>query len=116
MKDRAPLGEEVELFAGLEADGLSGGDGDLGAGAWVAADAGFAGFDGEDAEAAEFDAISGDEGLFHAFEDGVDGGLGFASGKSGSLYHPLNEVLLNHLSRCPCVELFRGRRTLFLVG
>ena len=33
---------EVQLFAGLEANGLAGSDGDLGAGARIAADAGFA--------------------------------------------------------------------------
>ncbi len=112
----AGLGEEVQLFAGLEADGFAGGDGDFGAGAWIAADAGLSGFDGEDAEAAQFDAVSGDEGLLHAFEDGVDGGLGLGTGKSGSLHNPLNEVLLNHLCRCPCLELLQGSGSLYLVG
>ena len=46
------LVEEVEFFAGLEADGFAGSDADFGSGARVAAYAGFAGFDVEDSEAA----------------------------------------------------------------
>ena len=52
------LFEDVEVFAGFEADRFAGGDGDFGAGAGVSADAGFAGLDGEDAESAELDAVA----------------------------------------------------------
>jgi hypothetical protein len=72
--------EDLEVFAGLEADGFARGDGDLGAGARVAADAGLAGLDSEDAEAAELDAVSFAEGGLHGFKDAVHGGLGLGAG------------------------------------
>ncbi len=90
------LVEEVEVFAWLEADGFSGFDGDLCAGAGVAADAGFAGLDGEDAEAAELDAVACDHALLHAEEDGVYGGLGLDAGEAGALDDALDEILLDH--------------------
>ncbi len=92
----AVLVEELEVLAWLEADGLAGGDGDLGAGAGVAADAGLAGLDGEDAEAAELDAVAFGEGALHGFEDGVDGGLGLDAREPGAFDDPENEVLLDH--------------------
>src|SRR5271163_1351060 len=55
--------ERVQLLAGLEADGLAGRYADFGAGAGVAADAGFAGADAEDAKSAQFDALAGGQGL-----------------------------------------------------
>ena len=51
--------QRVQFLAGLEAHRLAGGDADLGAGAGIAADAGFAGADAEDAKAAQFDALAG---------------------------------------------------------
>jgi hypothetical protein len=88
--------EDLEVFAGLEADGFAWGDADLGAGTGIAADAGLAGLDGKDAKTAQFDAVAVGEGLLHGFKDGVDGGLCLGAGKAGTLYHPLNEVLLDH--------------------
>ena len=73
------LVKEVEFLAWLEADGFARGDGDFRAGAGVAADSGFAGLDGEDAKATEFNAVSANEALLHAVEDGVDSGFGFDS-------------------------------------
>lgn len=67
--------EQVEVFARFEADGFTGGDGDFGTGAGVAADAGFAGFDGEDAEAAQFNAVARSQRVLHRREDGIDGGF-----------------------------------------
>jgi len=91
----------VEFLAWLEADGFARGDGDFRAGAGVAADSGFAGLDGEDAKATEFNAVSANEALLHAVEDGVDSGFGFDSRQAGSLNNPLNQVLLNHVGRRP---------------
>ena len=51
----------MKVFAGLEADCLARGDGDLSAGAGIASYAGLAGLDGEDAEAAKLDTIAFDE-------------------------------------------------------
>ncbi len=56
------LREQMQLFSGLKTDCLTWCDGDLGSGARIASDAGFAGLDGEDAKATEFDAVAGDEG------------------------------------------------------
>jgi len=50
FRRRAGL-QRVQFLAGLEAHRLTGGDADLGAGAGVAADAGFACADAEDAKA-----------------------------------------------------------------
>jgi hypothetical protein len=87
----------VKLFAGLEADGFAGGDGDFRASPRVASDAGFAWLDGEDAEAAQFNAIAGDQVLFHAIEDGVDGSLSFGPREAGTFNNPLYKILFNHL-------------------
>jgi len=87
----------MELFTGFEADGFAGGDGDLGTGAGIASDAGFAGFDGEDTETAEFDAFATAEGGFHGLEDDIDGGLCLGSREARALHHSLNQVLLDHL-------------------
>ena len=72
----------MEFFAGFEAHGFAGGDGDLGAGAGIAADAGLAGTYIEDPEAAKLDAIAGGERLLQALEDGVNGCLGLVSGQA----------------------------------
>ena len=84
----------MEFFAGFEAYGFSGSDAYFGSGTGVAAYAGFPGFDVKYSEAAELDAIAAAEGVFHGFEDGIDSRFGFDSGKPGSLYYTLDEVLL----------------------
>jgi hypothetical protein len=100
------LVQQVELFTGLEADCLARSDGDFGAGARIAADAGFARLDGKDAEAAKFDAITGDKSLLHAFEDGVYRSLCFGSWQAGAFNNPLYKILLNHLGRRPWAVIF----------
>ena len=89
------LVEEVQLFTGLEPDGLAGSDADLGASPRIAADAGLAWLDGEDAKAAKLDPVARDEGLLHGFEDGINSGLRFGSGKTGPLDDSLDEILLD---------------------
>lgn len=89
--------EQVKLFAGLEADGFSRGDGDFSACSGIATDTGFTWFDGEDAETAQFDAVAGNQVLFHAIEDGVDGSLSFGPREAGTFNNPLYKILLNHL-------------------
>jgi hypothetical protein len=87
------LVEEVKFLAGLEADGFAGSDADLGAGAGIAADAGFAGTDIEDTEAAQLDALALGEGLFEGLEDGIDSGFGLVALEAGALNHLVNDVL-----------------------
>jgi hypothetical protein len=94
--------EDLEVFAGLEADGFARGDGDLGAGARVAADAGLAGLDSEDAEAAELDAVAGSEGALHRLEDGVDGGFCLDAWEAGAFDHSLDKILLDHAVTAFC--------------
>jgi len=94
--------EDLEVFAWLEADGFAGGDADFGAGAGVAAYAGFAGLDGEDTEAAEFDAIRGAKGMLHSLEDGVDGCFCLGAGEAGALDYALDEILLDQLRSPSC--------------
>jgi len=101
LKPAAPpkqqrLGEQVELFAWLEADGTAGGDVDLGSGAGVAAHAGFTGLDGENAKAAELDTITLPEGGLHGGEDGVDGGFCLGAWEASAFDDSLNQVLLDH--------------------
>ena len=93
----------MKLLARLEADGLAGGDADLGAGPRIAADASLSGLDGEDAETAEFNPIAGHQCLLHAFEDGIDGSFRLGPGKPGPFNDALDEILLDQegcLSRC----------------
>lgn len=94
-------GKQVKLLAGFEANGLAWSNGDLGAGSRISTDAGLAWFDGEDSEAAQLDAVPCHKRLLHALEDGVYGRFGLGTGQPGALHNPLNEILLNHLSRCP---------------
>jgi hypothetical protein len=97
----------MKFFARLEADCFAWSNGDFSSGSWVATDAGLAGFDSEDAESAEFDAVSGDEGLLHAVEDGVNGRFCLGTRQSGALNNPLYKILLNHLGRRPWAVSFR---------
>jgi hypothetical protein len=105
----------VEFFAWFEADCLARRDADLGAGARIAADAGFAGPDAEDAKAAQFDSVTGGESLFQPLEDGIHGGFGLGPGQARSLNHVMDNILLDHrlgplqrfpdqclLARCYC--------------
>jgi hypothetical protein len=90
--------EDVEFFAGLEADGFTRGDGDFGTGPRIAAYAGFARLDGEYAKAAEFDAVTLDQALLHGLEDGIDCRFGLGPDQPGTLYDTLNQILLDHLA------------------
>lgn len=95
------LGEQMKFLAGLEANGLSWGDGHFGAGAGIAADTCFSWLDREDAEAAEFNTVALDEGSLHAVKDGIHGGFSLGPWQSGAFDNPLDQVLLNHLSEDP---------------
>ncbi len=96
----------MKLFAGLEANGLSGSDGDFRPSSGVAADACLSWFNSEDTEAAEFNAIARDKGLLHAFEDGIHRGLCFGTRQAGAFNNPLYKILLNHLGRRPWAVIF----------
>ena len=89
------LVEDLEVFAGLEADCLAGGDGDLGACAGIAADAGLAWLDSKDPKAAKLDTVALAESGLHGFKDAVHGRFGLGAGEAGALDYSLDEVLLD---------------------
>ncbi|MCU1319980.1 MAG: hypothetical protein JWP98_1498 [Edaphobacter sp.] len=86
----------MELFARLEANRFAWSDRDFGTGSGIATDTRLPGLNGEDAEAAKFNAVSSDQGLLHAIEDGVYRSLCFCSWQAGTLNNPLYKILLNH--------------------
>jgi hypothetical protein len=85
----------VEFFSGLEANGLSGGDGDLSAGPWIAPDACFPGTDAKNAEAAEFDAVACGKGLFEAFKDRIDRSFRLGAWQSRTLDDLVDDILFD---------------------
>jgi hypothetical protein len=85
----------VQVFAGFEANGFARGDANFGSGTRIAANACFAGPDVEDPKAAQLNAVAVGEGLLEALKDGLDGGLGFYAGQSGTLNYLMYDVLLN---------------------
>ena len=87
--------QHMQFLAGFEAYSFAGGDADLGAGAGIAADAGFAGTDAEDAKAAQFDALAGCESLFEALEDGVHGSLSLGAGEARAVDYVMDDVLFD---------------------
>jgi hypothetical protein len=84
------LVERLEILAGLEANRLAGGDGDLGTCARIASYTGFAGLDGEDAEAAQLDTIAVAQSVLHRFKNSVHGGLCLRPWKACAFNYPLN--------------------------
>ena len=85
----------MQFLAGLEADGLAGSDADLGAGAGIAADAGFAGADAENAKSAQFDALAGGQGLLQALENRIHRSLRLGARQARALDYMMDDVLLN---------------------
>jgi hypothetical protein len=85
--------EEMEFLAGFEANGLAWRDADLGAGAGIAADTGFAGTDVEDTKAAELNTLALSKGSFKGLEYRIDSGFGFVALQAGPFNHLVNDVL-----------------------
>jgi hypothetical protein len=84
------LAERLEVLAGLEANRLAGGDGDLGTRARISSDAGFARLDGKDTEAAELDTVAAAQSVLHRFKNGVHGGFCLGAWKAGAFNYPLD--------------------------
>jgi hypothetical protein len=85
----------MEIFAGLEANGLAGRDADFGTCAGVATDTGLSWFNGEDAEASQLDSVALGKSALHGLKDGIDGRLGFDAREPGAFDDTLNEILLD---------------------
>jgi hypothetical protein len=100
--------QQVEVFAGLEADGLARGDADLGTGAWVPTDPCLARLYCEHAKAAQLDTVAADQSLLHAVEDGIDGILGLGAWESSPFYDSLYKVLLNQVVKPLSRECIQG--------
>ena len=91
----SPSVDQVELFSRLEAHGLARRDRDLGSGARIASDSGFARPYIEHAKAAQLDAFPSRQRLLQALKDCVDCGLGLVARKAGPLDDPVHDVLLD---------------------
>jgi hypothetical protein len=105
----------LEFLAGLEADGLTGGDGDLLAGARVAPDAALARLDDEDAEAAQLDALAPRQRLLHRVEEGIDGLLGLHLRDAGAFGHTVHDVEFDHCLSPPARAAAAGGPSGFCV-
>lgn len=87
--------KEVQLFAGFEAHGFAGSDGNFGSGAGVPTDSGLSGPDIEDAKASQLDSLAVGKSFFEALEDGVHSGLGLHAGQAGPFDNVVDDVLFN---------------------
>jgi hypothetical protein len=85
----------MEFFARFEANGFAWSYADLGAGAWIATDSGFAGADAEDAKSAQFDAFAGGKSLLQALKNRIHRGFCLGPRQSRALDYMMDDVLLN---------------------
>ncbi len=90
------LPEIPQVFAGLEADGLAGGDAHLGAGARIAADPLLPGLHLEDPEAAQLDTLAAAHRFLHGIQDGLDRNHRSNPGDIGYFGDIINDIGLNH--------------------
>src|SRR5664280_2441551 len=88
--------QRMQFLARFKADRFAGRDAHLGAGSWVATDAGFAGAYTEDAKTAQFDALTGGESLLKALEDRIHRGFCLGAGQAGALNYMMDDVLFDH--------------------
>lgn len=86
------MSDGLQVFAGLETNGLAGWNGNLFPGSGVAADTGLARLDIEDAESPQLDPIVALKCALHRIEHGVNGSLGLASGDSGPIDDMVDDV------------------------
>src|SRR5580704_9030939 len=88
--------QRLQLLAGFETHRFAGWNGDLGAGARVAADPGLAWADVEDAEAAQLDALTVRQSPLHALKNCFHSHLGLGLGDAGFVDHFVDDVELDH--------------------
>jgi hypothetical protein len=87
--------QNVEFFAGLEANGFTGRDADFSAGARIAANACLPRPDAEHAKAPKFDAVARGESLLESFKDGVDSRLSLGARQACPFNHVMDNILLD---------------------
>ncbi len=85
----------LQLLAGLKAHGLAGRNRDFGAGARVSANPGLTRLYVEYTEAAQLDSVALFEGLFHGFEDRLNGHFRFGLGNAGFIDNFVNDIQLD---------------------
>ena len=109
----------MQFLAGLETHSLAWGNADLGPGAGIAADAGFAGANAENAKSAQFDALAGGEGLLQALEDRIHSSFCLRARQAGALDNLMDDVLFNQwgilagATGIDCTTTYRGDATDF---
>ena len=96
--DHSTRFNRMQFLAGLEPNCFSGSNADLGSGAGIATDSGFASADTENAKSTQFDALACGQSLFQAFKDRVDGRLGLRARQAGAFDDLMNDVLFNQWS------------------
>ena len=106
----------MKFFARLEADGLAWSDRNLGSGARIATDTGFAWADIEDADTAQLDAVTGGEAFFQTFEYRVHCGFCLVARQARTVNDVMDDVLFNQrvhpLYARICLRIFRLPRML----
>jgi hypothetical protein len=104
----------MQFFTGLEAHGFSGRNTDLGAGAGIASDAGFARTNAEYAKTAQLNALTCCQGFFQALKHSVDCRFGLGAGQACTLDHMVHDVLFNqsgHLASATVLDSTTPYRT-----
>src|SRR5882762_6743155 len=87
--------QRLQLLAWLKAHGFAGWNCDLGAGARIAANPGFAWPHVENAEAPQLDALPVRKSPLHTFENGFDGHFGLRLRDPRLVYHFVDDVELD---------------------
>ena len=85
----------MQFLTRLEPHRFAGSNADLGSGAGVATDTGFARTYTEDAKAAQLNAITGGQSLLEPFKDRIHRRLGLGAGQTRALNHMMDDVLFN---------------------
>jgi hypothetical protein len=99
--------ERLQVFAGLEPNGLAGRDVHFRAGSGVPADARFPRLDRKYAKTAQLNPIIGLQGIFHAIEDGIDRLFRFRLAHSRPLNNLIHEIEFDHWNlRISFVSIF----------
>jgi len=88
----AGLIDRLQFLAGLEANCLAGRNVDLGTGAWIAANTGFARTYVEDAKTAQFNAVALGKSSLHTLEDGLHGALSLGLSDPCAVYHFVDDI------------------------
>ena len=91
----ARLLQSLQFLTGFETHGLPGGNGNLGAGARIAADSGLPRLDVEHAETAQLDPVTLLERLFHLFKYGLDRHFSLGLGNSSLVDNFVDDIELD---------------------